>query len=295
VVGKSDSIDQAIARIARRQHGIVTAAQLGEVGLSRAAISKRVKAGRLHRLHQGIYAVGHLGLSNEAIWMGAVLACGPGAVLSHMAAACLWGLLRWEGGPVDVSVPTYAGRKRRRGIRVHRRLTLGPQGMAPLSTTGLQRRQARQVTVRSRIPVTTPARTVRDLRGAVAPYLERRAIRQADYIGLPLDGVKTDGTRSDLEGDFLRLWRRRHQAIPEVNVRVGRWTVDFLWRERRLVVETDSYVAHRGAAAFEDDHVRDAELRRAGFAVHRFSERQLEREPAAVMADVAAALRRART
>ena len=285
-------MDWAIAKVAASQHGVVTARQLVDAGLSWAAISKRVRAGRLHRLHQGVYAVGHQGLSWEGRWMAAVLACGDGAALSHAAAAAHWGLLRAEEGPVDVSVPTHAGRKRRSGIRVHRCSSLAG---APLSTSGLEKRPTRLVTVRARIPVTTPARTLADLRGAVRPYLVRKATRQAEFLGLPLGEIETDRTRSDVERDFLRLCRRHGLPTPEVNVALGRWTVDFLWREQRLVVETDSYATHGGRTSFEDDRRRDLELRRAGFLVLRFSELQLEAEPAAVAADVAAALRRGRT
>jgi very-short-patch-repair endonuclease len=85
----------------------------------------------------------------------------------------------------------------------------------------------------------------------------------------------TDGTRSDLETDFLHLCRRHALTAPEVNVRVGRWTVDFLWPDRRLVVETDSYLYHRGRVAFEDDHERDLGLRDLGYDVLRLSEKQI--------------------
>jgi very-short-patch-repair endonuclease len=292
VVGKGAPVDLAIAETARAQHGVVTTRQLVKAGLTRAAISKRVAAGRLFRLHQGVYAVGHDALNWESRWMAAVLAYGDGAVLSHASAAALWGLLRPVDGPIDVSVMTHGGRKRRQGIRVHRCPSLAG---APLPTRGLQRRQTSQVTKRHGIPVTTPARTVCDLRRTLPPQLVRRAIRQAEFMGLSLAGIETDRTRSDLEGDFLRLCRHHRLPPPEVNVPFGRWTVDFLWREKRLAVETDSYLTHRGSVAFEDDRARDLDLRRAGFAIHRFSERQLEAEPAAVAADVAAALRRARS
>lgn len=102
--------------------------------------------------------------------------------------------------------------------------------------------------------------------------------------------IKTDRTRSDLERYFLRLWRRRRLEQPEVNVPIGGMTVDFLWRKARLVVETDSYATHGGTVAFEDDHQRDLRLRRLGYAVHRFTELQLENEPEAVVEDVAVAL-----
>lgn len=294
MVGKGDSPDREIAAIAREQHGIVTARQLLEVGLSDTAISKRAARGRLHRLHRGVYAVGHLGLSQEARWMAAVLACGEGAVLSHFAAAALWGMMQPREGRIDVSVPTQAGRRQRPGIRIHRCQTLAQVIEAPSRTAGLEKRQPRPVAVRNRIPVTAPLRTVDDLRRSAPPHLVRRAIRQAEYLGLPLDGLVTDGTRSDFEGDLLRLCQRHRLPPPEVNAPVGRWTVDFLWREQRVAVETDSYRTHRGSIAFEDDHLRDLQLRRAGFTVHRFTERQVRTEAAVVAADLARALRRPR-
>ncbi|HEX3040509.1 MAG TPA: DUF559 domain-containing protein [Solirubrobacterales bacterium] len=118
----------------------------------------------------------------------------------------------------------------------------------------------------------------------------RRAIRQAEFLKLPT-GIETDRTRSDLEREFLRLCRRYVLPAPEVNVLIGGMTVDFLWRGARLVVETDSYATHGGTIAFEDDRERDLRLRRLGYSVHHISERQLEIEPAAVAADVAAGLR----
>lgn len=138
--------------------------------------------------------------------------------------------------------------------------------------------------------MTTVPRTIDDLRGSLPPRLVRRAIRQAEFMGLRLDGVESDRSRSDLEGLFLGLWRRRKLPAPEVNVKLGRWEVDFLWREQRLVVETDSFAYHRGSVAFEDDHARDLDLRSEGFTVLRFSERQLEEEPGRVVEDVARAL-----
>jgi very-short-patch-repair endonuclease len=288
VVCKGASVDAAIARVAREQYGIVTTRQLVTAGLTRAAISKRVKAGRLYRVHQGVYSVGHNGLSEEARWMAAVLACGRGAVLSHGSAAVHWGLLHPLEGPIDVTVPTRNGRKSRRGVRIHHCVNLGAD--APLSTSGLQKRTSPLVAVRRRIPVTTVARTLEDLRRSnLRPSLVRRAIRQAEFLRLPMGAIETDGTRSDLERDFLRLWRR-HQLRPEVNVPVGEVTVDFLWRQERLIVETDSYATHGGTIAFEDDKARDMYLRRLGYRVHRFSERQLELEPAAVVEDVVGAL-----
>ncbi len=102
-------------------------------------------------------------------------------------------------------------------------------------------------------------------------------------LGLPIgERDATVRTRSDLEGDFLRLCRRHQLPPPEVNVRIGPYLVDFLWREQRFVVETDSYLYHRGEVAFQDDHARDLELMSRGFEVLRISELQLDEKPARV-------------
>jgi very-short-patch-repair endonuclease len=264
-MGNKGDIDHRIAAIATRQHGVITHRQLGEAGLGRSGISRRAARNGLHRVHRGVYAVGHAGLSDEGRWMAAVLACGRGAVLSHAAAASLWGVLRPLSGPVDVSVPTRAGRREQRGIRLHR---CGSLAEAP-----------KLMTVRRGIAVTTPARTLADLPQTLPPRLVRRARRQAEVIGLPLGfGVATDRTRSDLEHDFLRLCRRNGLPAPEVNVRLGSWTVDFHWPGRGLVVETDGYRYHRGEAAFEEDRVRGLGLRAMGFEVIRLSGRQLSDE-----------------
>jgi len=109
-------------------------------------------------------------------------------------------------------------------------------------------------------------------------------------MGLRLDGIETNRARSDLEELFLRLCEKHGLPLPEVNVKVGEWEVDFLWRDRRLVVEIDSFAYHRGSVAFQDDHARDLDLRSMGLAIHRFTEVQLEKEPGRVVADVARAL-----
>ena len=227
--------------------------------------------------------------------MAAVLACGKGgfsggavldhwgAALSHLSAAGLWEMLSPAGGPVDVSVPTRSGRGRHSGIRLHRPETL---------------RRA-DVTLRDGIPVTTPSRTISDLRRmasrarSVVPRRElRRAIRQAEVLDLPLGPeVVRDRTRSDLEGAFLGLCRRHGLPAPEVNVRIGRHLVDFLWRDSMLVVETDGYRYHRGRVAFEDDRARGLDLRAHGYEVVRLAETQVEEDEERVAEVLADALR----
>ena len=296
---KSDTTDAAIARFAAAQHGVVTAKQLGAAGLGRAAISERAHSGRLHRIHRGVYAVGHRGLSLHGRFMAAVLACGEGAVLSHGSAAVLWELLRPLDGPIHVSAPAADGLKQRRGVHLHRCPSLSAPAEPSSPPTFTQRgggRGGRLLrTYRDNIPVTTIQRTIDDIEGCLPPYLVRRARRQAEHKGVHLEGIAPRRTRSDLEDLFLALINRDGQRLPspEVDVKLGRWEVDFLWRPQRLVVEVDSFLYHRGSAAFHADHARDLDLRQRAFTVLRFDERQLEEEPELVAADVAAALQSA--
>jgi very-short-patch-repair endonuclease len=226
--------------------------------------------------------------------MAAVLACGEGAVLSHHSAAALWELLKPIEGSIHISISATSGRKRQRGIHLHRCPSLSPPARPSPSPSYLHREGGRGrrllTTQRHRIPVTTIRRTIHDLDGTVPPYLLRRAKRQAELKGVHLGGAEGRRARSDLEEDFFALVRRHHLPLPETNVKLGRHEVDFLWREQRLVVETDSFLYHRGSIAFEDDYARDLDLRSAGYTVLRFADVQIEDEPERVAADVAAAL-----
>jgi very-short-patch-repair endonuclease len=175
----------------------------------------------------------------------------------------------------------------RRGIHLHRVPSLSPSSSAIRGG-----REGGHCTRRHNIPVTTVQRTIDDLDGTVPSYLARRARREAELRGIHLQGVESKRQRSDLEEDFLALCARRRLPLPETNVKIGRWEVDFLWRDHNLVVETDSFTYHRGSVAFEDDHARDLDLRQRGFTVLRFTGTQIENEPDRVAADVAATLRR---
>jgi very-short-patch-repair endonuclease len=203
------------------------------------------------------------------------MALGESAVLSHRSAAELWELLPWWDRPVDVSLPSRSGRLRRPGILIHRPLSLKPA----------------ETTRRRGIPVTTPARTLTDLRTAVSAHELRRAIRQADFLGLPTGpDAEVDRTRSELERRFLWLCHRHRLSKPAVNIRIGGLTVDFCWVEQQLIVETDGYSSHRGRTAFEDDRDRDLKLRALGYEVLRLSHRQIFSEPTQVATVLRAAL-----
>jgi very-short-patch-repair endonuclease len=295
-----DTVDSRIDEVASRQHGVITLRQLEAIGLGKRGAAKRARSGRLHRIHRGVYAVGHYALSLHGRFMAAVHACGEGAVVSHTSAVVLWELLRPIDGPVHVTVPSTSGRARRSGIHLHRCPSLKPPPEPSPSPSYSQQEGGRGgrllVTHRHDIPVTTVARTLGDLRATdlLSSRLIRRATRQAELRGYRLDGIESDRTRSDLESLFLVIVHRYGLPHPEVNVKLGRWEVDFLWRSQRVVVETDFWAYHRGSVSFEDDHARDLDLRSAGYAVLRYDDTQLENEPGRVAADVRRALSCAR-
>ena len=144
-----------------------------------------------------------------------------------------------------------------------------------------------RTTSRFSIPVTMPARTLADLAATVTAADVRRATRAAEKRGLPLDpGFVSDRTESDLERDFLAICRRFGVPMPDANVRIGRHRVDFLWRDRRLVIEVDGYVYHRGRQAMRDDNDRDLELELAGYRVVRIEDSRITDDPAGVAAAV---------
>jgi hypothetical protein len=295
--------DRRIVRLAAAQHGVVSRAQLEAAGVARGAIERRLALGRLHRVHRGVYAVGHPLLSRAGRWMAAVLACGPGAVLSHQSAAALWGIRPARHVPIEVTCRSRAGRRPRKGIIVHR----------------TRRLAAGEVTRREAIPVTTPARTLLDLAEVVPRRALERAIDEAERLrlfdlravravlhsnggrrGAALLGsvleehhIGSTLTRSELEERFLALCRAHNVPVPEVNEPIGPYEVDFLWRAGRLIAETDGRESHGTRAAFEHDRARDARLTVAGYRVVRFTYRQVLREPKVVASVVRSLLRAA--
>ena len=212
--------------------------------------------------------------------------------MSHRSAAVLWGLLPASGPRVDVTVPS--GARGRRAIVVHR---------LPLRED--------EVTIRHGIPATTPARTVLDLAAVVSGREVERAMDEAAYQGLDLSGLaprvgrrggatiarvlaehqaETTRTRSEMEERMLALCRRFDLPAPLVNERVGDYTVDFVWLEQRVIVETDGWQAHRTRRAFESDRRRDADLIAADWRPLRLTWKRLTREPQAVAAQLSSLL-----
>jgi very-short-patch-repair endonuclease len=277
--------------LARRQHGVVGRAQLRALGWGDDAVDWQVKRRRIHRVHHGVYVVGHAALTRKGHFMAAVLACGDQAALSHFSAAVLWGMLSSDGKS-HVTTPT--GR-RRPGLMVHR---------APLPTA--------DVTNRAGIPVTKPARTLIDLADVAPRRTLERAIDEAEFLrpdctGLaPRHGRRGSGalssvlavhtagstrTRSELEELFLALCNKHDLPRPQVNVHIEGYECDFVWPEQRLIVETDGAAAHAGERRRVRDLERDAELVAAGWRVIRITYERLLREPERVAEQIARALR----
>jgi hypothetical protein len=290
--------DAEIARLATGQHGVVARRQLLELGLSGSAIDRRLRARRLLPVFAGVHAVGHGALRDEGWWMAAVLACGPGALLSHHAAASLWELHDWAGGAIDVTTASRSGRASRRGIALHR-VRAVPDGAHAQH---------------ARIPVTSVARTAidlaprfgdRDLEQLVARALGAGLLtvaalraqaaagpnsRGAARVRALLDRLAGAGAadlRSRLEVAFASLCDTYNLPVPRTNVRVEGLTVDAFWPHAGLIAEVDGYEFHSMPTAFETDRLRDQRLVRAGYRVIRFTYRQVVDRPA----DVARTLR----
>lgn len=285
--------DVVLARIAAQQHGVVHLDQLLAIGLRIGAVNARVRNGRLHRLHRCVFAVGHTRVSREARWLAAVLALGDGAVLSHVSAAALWGIRPSSATRAHVTVPTSAGHPHRAGIVVHRSRTLTP---ADVERRGV-------------IAVTSVARTLLDLAAMLAAGPLERAVERSLSLRLfDLAAVSTviDAnptrpgattlrriiatihhepavTRSKLEDLMRDLCDAHGLPRPEVNALVGGEEVDFLWRARRLIVETDGHADHGTRSAFERDRAKDARMTLRGYRVVRFTYRQVVCAPGTVV------------
>jgi very-short-patch-repair endonuclease len=287
-----------VAGLAQRQWGLVSRAQLQRLGVSAAGVGSWVRRERLHVVYRGVYAVGHARLGREGRWLAAVLACGPGAVLSHRTAAAHWGLLATEQARIDVTAPR--SRAGAPTLRLHRSRSL----------------DARDTTDHQGIPITTLARTLLDLAATTRPDRLERALAQAERLQLydhtaVTDVVaRTNGhrgrtilaratahepklTRSEAEARFLGLIREAGLDEPLVNVSLTapdhpELQVDFYWPQHRLIVETDGWETHRTRAAFEADRAKDAALTAIGNRVLRFTWRAITNDGATVVRRVRA-------
>ena len=272
---------------------MVSIGQLQELGYSKGAVEKAVANGRLHRLTRSVYAVGHTRLSPHGRCFAAVLACGPGAVLSHHSAAWLHGLARWSPAPFHVTGPV--ARRSRLPVRIHRARRL------------LEADRDRV----DEVPVTAVPRTLLDLAAAVRPrYLDRMLERSEELKMFDLGPIedlfdRTWGhhgwgrlrraialyapppfTRSGFERRFFEAILQEGLPRPATNFVEAGFELDVYWPEYRFAVELDTYATHGTKGAFERDRLRQEDLKLAEIEMTRVTDVRFARERDAVLGRV---------
>jgi hypothetical protein len=293
-------VEARMAALARRHHGVVARRQLARLGVTKEEIDGRVRSGGLHVIHRGVYAVGHTAMTRRGVWMGAVLASGEGAVLSHASAAGLWGIWGSGAGVTQVTVP----RKTRSTRSIRRHFSVLPDD---------------ERTSHFGIPVTSAARTVLDLAGEKGEATAEAALREMEYLGIygPVSlptlveryphhrggaAVRTclarlaedpgGRVRSDLEERFLPFLDAQTIPRPRLNAWISidddRFQVDCLWPDAKLIAELDGFKSHGTKRAFRKDRRRDRRLGAHGFHVVRVTEDQVLGEPSSLASDLLA-------
>jgi very-short-patch-repair endonuclease len=255
-----------IATIAARQHGHITRGQLQVLGVNDMLIGRWCRAGRLIRIHAGVYAVGYRRVEPVAIAMAAVLACGTGAVLSHESAAALYGWRRWPRVP-EV---TATQQRRRAGIQSHTTRALPGQD------------RKRQLGV----PVTSPERTIREIESRLTRKQFTRMVKDAwqerrlDKAAVTrLLGYPAEPTRSEFEEAFRRFCRRFGLPKALTLATLHGYEVDALFVAQRLVVELDGWEFHADRVAFVSDRDRDADLLDFGYETVRITWDRMHETP----------------
>lgn len=282
--------------LAARQHGVVALSQMRELGLGPGAIRGRVASGWLHPVYRGVYAVGHVALTRRSRILAAVLAAGPGALVSHRSAAELWDLVR--PGPIDITSPR--SRRPRIGFILHRSHHVGVQDRAVIDG----------------IPVTSVARTLIDLAEVLNDRRLSNAVHEAEirklfdltaveaalaavpgrtgrhrlHRVLKAYGGGPQLTRSWGERRFLDVCFRYGLPIPQSAVPVAGYELDFLWPTHGLAVEVDGAATHKTTRSYYTDRRRDRALAVHDIHVIRVTWIDLEDEEAlaADLADILA-------
>jgi hypothetical protein len=299
----SEGRQGVLAVLASGQHGVVARRQLLQLGFSHDHIKRLRATSRLHDIHRGVYAVGHRVLTASGHRMAAVLACGPGALLSHRSAAALRGLRRSWLTYVEVTVPSKRGRIA--GVRAYINGRIQPQDRdtvdgIPCTSVALTLLNLAAVAPRRAVEWACDQAEVTEVFDLAAiDELLRRSSRARGgprlRAVLAEHAIGTTLTRPGLEELTLTACDDFAIPRPEVNVKLPCGNgqapeVDFLWRARRLVLETDGGRFHSTRSQIERDRRKEAILVCAGYRVLRATWLQVERDPRGVAAMVAAAL-----
>jgi Transcriptional regulator, AbiEi antitoxin len=291
-----------LAALAERQHGVVSVRQLETMlGYSAGAVKRDVAAGRLLRLHRGVYAVGHRRISSYGRCLAAVLACGPRALLSHSSAAWLWGISRY--GPAPLAVTSPVPRKPRPSIRLHHSRILTEADRA----------------LEESIPVTALPRTLLDCAGECRFSQLQRMLERSEELKrfdlVPVEALleRSRGhagwgrlrraialyapvpfTRSGFERRFFEAVLEAGLPRPTTNFVEAGYELDVYWPEYRFGVELDTYATHGTVAAFERDRLRHEDLALAGIEMTMVTDVRFHREREDVLKRVATLLARRR-
>jgi predicted transcriptional regulator of viral defense system len=298
--------ERRLAELAARQHGVVSVRQLKRLGYPRSTVHDWASAGRLHRVHRGVYAVGHTRLTWHARCMAAVLASEP-AVASHTTAAWLWGLLHTRPSSFHLTAASRRHAKPRAG---HGAAT------PPTYTVHFARLLGEDFGWTDDVPVTSLARTLLDLAAMLSAHRLEGAIERAEELGLldlapieellaragkhpgvvrlrrALDIYRPDPAvlRSGAERRFRKLVRAAGLPAPAMIFNVAGYELDAYWAEHRFAVEIDVFETHGSRAAFERDRLRQEDLKLAGVEMTRVTDARMRRDPQGVAARLAALL-----
>jgi very-short-patch-repair endonuclease len=280
-----------LARVADRQFGRVSAAQLKHLEIPKGTVSGWIDQGYLHPELPRVYAVGHSSRTVESELIAAVLYAGPGAMLSHSTAAWWVGLTSSRPHRIDVSTPRRC--RSLPGIRVHRERHL-------------------ERCWHKGLPVTRFEQTMVDYAAQTTLTNVRLALAKADYESPlnvePFAAVLKPGhhgaarlrlalarhmpaladARSLVEATFMELCEAYHLPLPELNAEIAGWDVDILWRKQLLVIELDGPRNHRTPAQVRRDRRKEMELRGRTVMVLRYSDEQVREQGDTVMQEVRA-------
>jgi very-short-patch-repair endonuclease len=285
VATQSSTVERVIAKLASGSHGVVTRHELLAAGISSDEIAHRVRMGALLREHRGVYRVGHRAPSVEARYLAAVLACGPGALLSGPAAGHLWGLLKGAAPAPEVTAPTW---RRVQGVTTRRSRTAErtthrgiPVTTVPFTLIALAAhlpsdelaRACHEAGVRYG---TTPRQVDAILRPNAPGAQKLRAVLHGD----------TKVTLSKLESRFLQLLREHRLPLPQTNRRASGRRVDCRWPSHRLTIELDGYRYHRSRHSWEQDRRREREAHARGDDFRRYTYGDVFEQPALMLAEL---------
>jgi very-short-patch-repair endonuclease len=284
------TVEGVIARLASKQHGVVTRVQLLRAGVTVDEIRGRVRAGALLRVHRGVYRAGHRAPSVEADYLAAVLACGDGARLSGRAAAYLLGLVKGRAPAPEVTAP----RERRvDGVRV-RRGRIDPADRATHRGIPVTAVPRTLIDLAAGLPLDALARACHEagVRHRITPAQLASALarRPPTTPGAAKLRRIVDGdarvTLSPLERRFLEFLREHELPLPRTNRPAGAYHVDCRWPDRRLTVELDSYRFHHSRHAWEQDRRRERDARARGDEFRRYTWADVFEQPAPMLAEL---------